>query len=739
MARRRLTLALKGEREPIAHVTEPTERAVGCGEVAKNRSAIIMLFGPIVYGRLDRHPWFKSCIFHARGISTGLASPHASQTHARQRGPHPSPIDGAMPAPDVSPEIASLRKKLATLRAINEALRDENDALRAKDGSNRGASSSAVGTNHALEQQLTQQLREADEVINSLTRQRDELEEQVEDKSSDDAGIKTKLKVKTERVRERDLQLQAKAREVGKLERERRKQELTAEDAQPQRENALNKLKKNQEQIWFANEAASQQQRADDAASLINLRRRLTVVEKDFSNERQLFRQQLDAATDALHLSKAQFGKELQAAELRARASERTGGLVHEAIAEAVAEQQAQVQSATREAKEAKAHLKKSMLAKEAVVSALEGKLAQTEAKLSEATQSIRTTQIEHGAVVEALRQRVRDADSELCNFEAGVSETTLERATLQESLLLSDEKRLEAEQKLKAVEAELVETRVDRERLVRELNKALDTINRLDREVRERDNEKKTDGDTERSVVGNNVSSKEETGVTQNTTQPPLPQTQPKPPNSASSSSQFGFDVGALVRAGSTGGENETWMNGREKRLVERERAARQTVVQQVLVAAEAQFQERLDKAHNETANVKARLEKCEHMLAELASLDEKENDNDGKTHSCKSKLAADTIRAEVTETREAYESLMTDHETLLEVLGEKTETVEALQRQVDLLTDLKNKKKAMDDVRKDSSHPGKSAFRERYVKDLTHARFTETDRGVDRIVDEW
>ena len=150
-----------------------------------------------------------------------------------------------MPAPDVSPEMASLRKKLATLRAINEALRDENDALRAKDGSNRGASSSAVGSNHALEQQLTQQLREADEVINSLTRQRDELEEQVEDKSSDDAGIKTKLKVMTERVRERDLELQAKAREVGKLEGERRKQELTAEDAQPQRENTLNKLKKN--------------------------------------------------------------------------------------------------------------------------------------------------------------------------------------------------------------------------------------------------------------------------------------------------------------------------------------------------------------------------------------------------------------------------------------------------------------------------------------------------------------
>ena len=135
---------------------------------------------------------------------------------------------GAAPEPDAKPpsagEVGALRTKLATLSAINGALRDENDELRraVEEASDAGGTTGS---------DVARRLADAEETVASLTRQRDELEAHLLDRSEDDSEASSRLADAKRRNRDREKELERAAREIGTLLGERRKLELATADA----------------------------------------------------------------------------------------------------------------------------------------------------------------------------------------------------------------------------------------------------------------------------------------------------------------------------------------------------------------------------------------------------------------------------------------------------------------------------------------------------------------------------
>ena len=227
---------------------------------------------------------------------------------------------GAAPEPDAKPpsagEVGALRTKLATLSAINGALRDENDELRraVEEASDAGGTAGS---------DVERRLADAEETVASLTRQRDELEAHLLDRSEDDSETNARLADAKRRNRDREKELERAAREIGVLQGERRKLELATADARRERGAAEQKLVRAEENARFARERHEAETR-DAEALLEDLRRRLTRSERDAKAERASLLTQLEAAQSA---TAAALGEEAQTAvadaEARAAKAER--------------------------------------------------------------------------------------------------------------------------------------------------------------------------------------------------------------------------------------------------------------------------------------------------------------------------------------------------------------------------------------------------------------------------------
>ena len=708
-------------------------------------------------------------------------------------------------------DMDALRRKLATLGAINEGLRDENEELRGKGTSMRGGGgdTASSGRNAETLKGLQTRLDDSKQVIASLTRQRDELEEQVLETSTDGSDVKKKLEASQDRLRTRERELEAQKREVGAFNGERRKLELGVTDALRERDGVMTKLKKMETQSRFAAEDHEKEKR-EATLIITDLRRRATLTEQNAANERTSLRQHLEAATNA---AEAAFGEEakhalgafekrttaaeaeaarcrrladeansalraasdafetdLAVAEVRARKGEGLGRSVDAAVAEALGETAFLVSSANKRASRLQTELKELTTDKDSRVRALadqvEGlgrKLAQRTARVDALTRELATSAerfsrvtLDHQGVVDALRARVKATESESARANAAAAAAAAE-SNERDELFSANEKRLvEAEQTLRSLVLQNTETSVSHARFAGDLAEARETINRLEGLVTENE---KNDAEKERR-------SPKVTTDTEDKGKVPRSQER-KHDKPAETGVGSGFDVDALVaaRRGAFVFKDEideASLTPREKRLLAKERVAQTDLVRTALNEAELKFQDTLHKARLETADVTARLGLAQGTLVEIAAGalvgeedSEQTNSESFEAQSSasgslekerpftkeKARLALARLRCDANESRAKHSALMRDHETLLEVLGEKTEAVDVLERKVSVFIAEKETREAMDAHRTVLRNASRSALHELYVSTQTHELYVSgrgVDRGMDLLVDE-
>ena len=711
-------------------------------------------------------------------------------------------------------DMDALRRKLATLGAINEGLRDENEELRGKATSMRGGGgdTASSGRNAETLKGLQTRLDDSKQVIASLTRQRDELEEQVLETSTDDSDVKKKLEASQDRLRTRERELEAQKREVGAFNGERRKLELGVTDALRERDGVMTKLKKMETQSRFAAEDYEKEKR-EATLIITDLRRRVTLTEQNAANERTSLRQHLEAATNAaeaafgeeakhalgafekrttaaeaeaarcrrladeansaLHAASDAFEADLAVAEVRARKGEGLGRSVDAAVAEALGETAFLVSSANKRASRLQTELKELTTDKDSRVRALAdqveglgGKLAQRTARVDALTRELATSAesfsrvtLDHQGVVDALRARVKETESESARANATVTAAAaaVTESNERDELFSANEKRLvEAEERLRSLVVQNTETSVSHARFAGDLAEARETINRLEGLVTENE---KNDAEKERR-------SPKVTTDTEDKVKVPLSQER-KNDKPAETGVGSGFDVNALVaaRRGAFVFKDEideASLTRREKRLLAKERVAQTDLVRTALNEAELKFQDTLHKARLETADVTARLGLAQGTLVEIAAGalvgeedSEQTNSESFEAQSSASgslekkrpftketaRLALARLRCDANESRAKHSALMRDHETLLEVLGEKTEAVDVLERKVSVFIAEKETREAMDAHRTVLRNASRSALHELYVSTQTHELYVSgrgVDRGMDLLVDE-
>ena len=711
-------------------------------------------------------------------------------------------------------DMDALRRKLATLGAINEGLRDENEELRGKATSmgGGGGDTASSGRNAETLKGLQTCLDDSKQVIASLTRQRDELEEQVLETSTDDSDVKKKLEASQDRLRTRERELEAQKREVGAFNGERRKLELRVTDALRERDGVMTKLKKMETQSRFAAEDYEKEKR-EATLIITDLRRRVTLTEQNAANERTSLRQHLEAATNAaeaafgeeakhalgafekrttaaeaeaarcrrladeansaLHAASDAFEADLAVAEVRARKGEGLGRSVDAAVAEALGETAFLVSSANKRASRLQTELKELTTDKDSQVRALTdqveglgGKLAQRTARVDALTRELATSAesfsrvtLDHQGVVDALRARVKETESESARANATVTAAAaaVTESNERDELFSANEKRLvEAEERLRSLVVQNTETSVSHARFAGDLAEARETINRLEGLVTENE---KNDAEKERR-------SPKVTTDTEDKVKVPLSQER-KNDKPAETGVGSGFDVNALVaaRRGAFVFKDEideASLTRREKRLLAKERVAQTDLVRTALNEAELKFQDTLHKARLETADVTARLGLAQGTLVEIAAGalvgeedSEQTNSESFEAQSSASgslekkrpftketaRLALARLRCDANESRAKHSALMRDHETLLEVLGEKTEAVDVLERKVSVFIAEKETREAMDAHRTVLRNASRSALHELYVSTQTHELYVSgrgVDRGMDLLVDE-
>ena len=711
-------------------------------------------------------------------------------------------------------DMDALRRKLATLGAINEGLRDENEELRGKATSMRGGGgdTASSGRNAETLKGLQTRLDDSKQVIASLTRQRDELEEQVLETSTDDSDVKKKLEASQDRLRTRERELEAQKREVGAFNGERRKLELGVTDALRERDGVMTKLKKMETQSRFAAEDYEKEKR-EATLIITDLRRRVTLTEQNAANERTSLRQHLEAATNAaeaafgeeakhalgafekrttaaeaeaarcrrladeansaLHAASDAFEADLAVAEVRARKGEGLGRSVDAAVAEALGETAFLVSSANKRASRLQTELKELTTDKDSQVRALTdqveglgGKLAQRTARVDALTRELATSAesfsrvtLDHQGVVDALRARVKETESESARANATVTAAAaaVTESNERDELFSANEKRLvEAEERLRSLVVQNTETSVSHARFAGDLAEARETLNRLEGLVTENE---KNDAEKERR-------SPKVTTDTEDKVKVPLSQER-KNDKPAETGVGSGFDVNALVaaRRGAFVFKDEideASLTRREKRLLAKERVAQTDLVRTALNEAELKFQDTLHKARLETADVTARLGLAQGTLVEIAAGalvgeedSEQTNSESFEAQSSASgslekkrpftketaRLALARLRCDANESRAKHSALMRDHETLLEVLGEKTEAVDVLERKVSVFIAEKETREAMDAHRTVLRNASRSALHELYVSTQTHELYVSgrgVDRGMDLLVDE-
>ena len=708
-------------------------------------------------------------------------------------------------------DMDALRRKLATLGAINEGLRDENEELRGKGTSMRGGGgdTASSGRNAETLKGLQTRLDDSKQVIASLTRQRDELEEQVLETSTDGSDVKKKLEASQDRLRTRERELEAQKREVGAFNGERRKLELGVTDALRERDGVMTKLKKMETQSRFAAEDHEKEKR-EATLIITDLRRRATLTEQNAANERTSLRQHLEAATNA---AEAAFGEEakhalgafekrttaaeaeaarcrrladeansalraasdafeadLAVAEVRARKGEGLGRSVDAAVAEALGETAFLVSSANKRASRLQTELKELTTDTDSRVRALAdqveglgGKLAQRTARVDALTRELATSAerfsrvtLDHQGVVDALRARVKATESESARANAAAAAAAAE-SNERDELFSANEKRLvEAEETLRSLVLQNTETSVSHARFAGDLAEARETINRLEGLVTENE---KNDAEKVRRSPKVTTDTEDKGKVPRSRER--------KNDKPAETGVGSGFDVNALVaaRRGAFVFKDEideASLTRREKRLLAKERVAQTDLVRTALNEAELKFQDTLHKARLETADVTARLGLAQGTLVEIAAGalvgeedSEQTNSESFEAQSSasgslekerpftkeKARLALARLRCDANESRAKHSALMRDHETLLEVLGEKTEAVDVLERKVSVFIAEKETREAMDAHRTVLRNASRSALHELYVSTQTHELYVSgrgVDRGMDLLVDE-
>ena len=708
-------------------------------------------------------------------------------------------------------DMDALRRKLATLGAINEGLRDENEELRGKATSmgGGGGDTASSGRNAETLKGLQTCLDDSKQVIASLTRQRDELEEQVLETSTDGSDVKKKLEASQDRLRTRERELEAQKREVGAFNGERRKLELGVTDALRERDGVMTKLKKMETQSRFAAEDHEKEKR-EATLIITDLRRRATLTEQNAANERTSLRQHLEAATNA---AEAAFGEEakhalgafekrttaaeaeaarcrrladeansalraasdafeadLAVAEVRARKGEGLGRSVDAAVAEALGETAFLVSSANKRASRLQTELKELTTDTDSRVRALAdqveglgGKLAQRTARVDALTRELATSAerfsrvtLDHQGVVDALRARVKATESESARANAAAAAAAAE-SNERDELFSANEKRLvEAEETLRSLVLQNTETSVSHARFAGDLAEARETINRLEGLVTENE---KNDAEKVRRSPKVTTDTEDKGKVPRSRER--------KNDKPAETGVGSGFDVNALVaaRRGAFVFKDEideASLTRREKRLLAKERVAQTDLVRTALNEAELKFQDTLHKARLETADVTARLGLAQGTLVEIAAGalvgeedSEQTNSESFEAQSSasgslekerpftkeKARLALARLRCDANESRAKHSALMRDHETLLEVLGEKTEAVDVLERKVSVFIAEKETREAMDAHRTVLRNASRSALHELYVSTQTHELYVSgrgVDRGMDLLVDE-
>ena len=708
-------------------------------------------------------------------------------------------------------DMDALRRKLATLGAINEGLRDENEELRGKATSMRGGGgdTASSGRNAETLKGLQTRLDDSKQVIASLTRQRDELEEQVLETSTDGSDVKKKLEASQDRLRTRERELEAQKREVGACNGERRKLELRVTDALRERDGVMTKLKKMETQSRFAAEDHEKEKR-EATLIITDLRRRATLTEQNAANERTSLRQHLEAATNA---AEAAFGEEakhalgafekrttaaeaeaarcrrladeansalraasdafeadLAVAEVRARKGEGLGRSVDAAVAEALGETAFLVSSANKRASRLQTELKELTTDTDSRVRALAdqveglgGKLAQRTARVDALTRELATSAerfsrvtLDHQGVVDALRARVKATESESARANAAAAAAAAE-SNERDELFSANEKRLvEAEETLRSLVLQNTETSVSHARFAGDLAEARETINRLEGLVTENE---KNDAEKVRRSPKVTTDTEDKGKVPRSRER--------KNDKPAETGVGSGFDVNALVaaRRGAFVFKDEideASLTPREKRLLAKERVAQTDLVRTALNEAELKFQDTLHKARLETADVTARLGLAQGTLVEIAAGalvgeedSEQTNSESFEAQSSASgslekerpftketaRLALARLRCDANKSRAKHSALMRDHETLLEVLGEKTEAVDVLERKVSVFIAEKETREAMDAHRTVLRNASRSALHELYVSTQTHELYVSgrgVDRGMDLLVDE-
>ena len=668
---------------------------------------------------------------------------------------------GAAPEPDAKPpsagEVGALRTKLATLSAINGALRDENDELRraVEEASDAGGTAGS---------DVERRLADAEETVASLTRQRDELEAHLLDRSEDDSEANSRLADAKRRNRDREKELERAAREIGVLQGERRKLELATADARRERGAAEQKLGRAEENARFARERHEAETR-DAEALLEDLRRRLTRSERDAKAERASLLTQLEAAQSATaaalgeeaqtavadaeaRAAKAErdaeaaraaaaaeaaeaAANEIRGAESRARDAESGGISFDEALASAVAETARAAERNRRELARARTELANESRSRARLEKELEEDRAQCSAKIEELERESRQGSIECQAALRAVRDRASAAEADATRAETRVVELTDAAAELARALDAEREEKAERDRSaaalasgVDALRTELEETRARLERLADERDRAREEVAEARAEARERN-------------AALDVRSADESADRPPAVSPS--RVDDKGPVTIPNGGAFGgggFDVSALVES----------TNRRRK-----ERARQTDAIRAAVRDAEARHAEENAKRVAELTDARERAESAESALAVLAA-----DVSDASAATAADADSAETARRraaidaasanleryreEARVANEARAALAADHETLLEMLGEKTETCDSLETSLRLATERLERRDVTDALSVSVSQPvshnrgGRSRMtndekrpsrRDAYVATLTHAVF--------------
>jgi len=708
-------------------------------------------------------------------------------------------------APEAKPpsaaEVDALRKKVATLSAINGALRDENDEL-------RRAVEEASLTGGTAGSDAERRLADAEEAIASLTRQRDELEALLLDRSEDDSQASSRLADAKRRANDREKELERSAREIGALQGERRKLELASADARRERDVAEQKLARAEETARFARERSDADAR--DAEALIeDLRRRLTRSERDAKAERVALLTQLEAAQTA---TAAALGEEAQTAvadaEARAAKAERDAAAARAAAAaaEAAAAEAADaaameirgaesrardavasgealdeaVASAVEEtARAAERYRRECARAREALAAecersaALEKELAddrrERSGTIEELTRKVQQASIERQAALGAVRDRASAAEADATRAEAKVVELTETTTSLLRKLEAMETENAARESKatalvfeIDALRAELKDTRSSAERLARERDRAREE--KAEAEVKARENaeaanenvftvERRASNVAAREVPGAlrakdarlSFRDRSEIDVTQ---------------NDVRGGAFGGFDVTELIRGNSSGGSNrlfdpggssiganESAMTARERRLVSAERERWTETLRLAVRDVELASAEVVEKQNAELADARERAESAESKLADLAvSTNDGDGDVEGDVGKKNANAAFQSIlaryRSEARDAIDARAALLLEHETLLEVLGEKTELIDGLEKALRDLTERVERRDAMDAMDfalvsnrfgSSGAQKSRSGRRDAFLTTLTHSAFVAGGLEID------